>query len=140
MPKGRSLRIMTVATYWRNKERRRRRRRGREARGLPTDNAAHRGQITHTLLRSRTRCVFFNSLFEHIAVNNCNESSILFVLGSSSRYCTIATVNAQSEMRNENAHQTNNANVNQHAQFHNSQRLKKERLWSGGSDSDDEMI
>lgn len=39
-----------------------------------------------TLLSINTRCVFFNNLFEQIAVKSCSESSILFVRGSSSRY------------------------------------------------------
>ncbi len=40
-----------------------------------------------TLLSISTSAAFESSLFEHIAVNSCSESSIRFVRGSSSRYC-----------------------------------------------------
>ena len=37
-----------------------------------------------------TSAAFPSSLFEHIVVNSCSESSIRFVRGSSSRYCCVA--------------------------------------------------
>ena len=43
-----------------------------------------------TLLSMSTSAAFARSLFEQTAVNSCSESSIRFVRGSSSRYCTRA--------------------------------------------------
>ena len=40
----------------------------------------------HNVLRNRTRCTFFKRALEQICVNSWSESSIRFVLGSSSRY------------------------------------------------------
>ena len=40
-----------------------------------------------TLLSIRTSADLCNSLFVHTEVNNCSESSIRLVRGSSSRYC-----------------------------------------------------
>ena len=46
-----------------------------------------RKKIFPTLFNIKTRCAFLRRRFEHTIVHNCSESSILFVRGSSSRYC-----------------------------------------------------
>lgn len=49
-----------------------------------------------TLFNIKTKCAFLRSRFEQTMVHNCSESSILFVRGSSSKYCGKKVVSEES--------------------------------------------
>lgn len=54
--------------------------------GFVDQRTFDRREMWLTLFSIKTRCAFLRSRFEQTIVHNCNESSILFVRGSSSKY------------------------------------------------------